>query len=80
MAKVAGPLSADCFAIACRAVDNRMIERLSRFLKYECIYLNAFETGSEAQIGIGNWMTYYTAERPHSSHGILTPEQAFEYK
>jgi len=63
-----------------RWIDNRMIERLWRSLKYECIYLNAFETGSEARIGIGKWMTYYNAERPHSSHGILTPEEAYEYK
>ena len=33
-------------------IDNRMIERLWRSLKYECIYLNAFETGSEARKGI----------------------------
>ena len=32
-----------------RWIDNRMIERLWRSLKYECIYLNAFETGSEAR-------------------------------
>ena len=31
-------------------IDNRMIERLWRSLKYECIYLNAFETGSEARM------------------------------
>ena len=37
----------------CRAADNRMIERLWRSLKYECIYLNAFETGSETRAGIG---------------------------
>ena len=30
------------------AIDNRMIERLWRSLKYECVYLRAFETGSEA--------------------------------
>jgi transposase InsO family protein len=33
--------------------DNRMIERLWRSLKYECVYLNAFETGSEMRTGIG---------------------------
>ena len=36
-----------------RWIDNRMIERLWRSLKYECVYLNAFETGSEARKGIG---------------------------
>jgi len=61
-----------------RWIDNRMIERLWRSLKYECIYLNAFETGTEARRGIGKWFTYYNAERPHSTHGILTPDEAYE--
>jgi len=61
-----------------RWVDNRMIERLWRSLKYECIYLNAFETGSQARAGIGKWLAYYNAERPHSTHGILTPDEAYE--
>jgi len=83
----------DCFAINCRATDNRMIERLwplswfagkplpcNGSLKYECIYLNAFETGSEARTGIGEWLAYYNTERPHSTHGILTPQEAYERK
>jgi len=63
-----------------RWVDNRMIERLWRSLKYECIYLNAFETGSQARTGIGKWLSYYNTERPHSIHGILTPKEAYERK
>ena len=63
-----------------RWIDNRMIERLWRSLKYECVYLNAFETGSEARLGIGKWLTYYNAERPHSTHGILTPGEAYDNK
>ena len=61
-----------------RWIDNRMIERLWRSLKYECVYLHAFETGKEARSGIGNWMDYYNAQRPHSTHGILTPKEAYE--
>jgi putative transposase len=57
-----------------------MIERLWRSLKYECVYLNAFETGSEMRAGIGKWLTYYNAERPHSAHGILTPDEVYETK
>ena len=60
--------------------DNRMIERLWRSLKYECVYLNAFETGSEMRAGIGKWLTYYNSERPHSTHGILTPDEAYVSK
>ena len=60
-----------------RWIDNRMIERLWRSLKYECVYLNAFETGSEARRGIGAWISYYNEKRPHSSHGLLTPAEAY---
>ena len=76
-----------------RWIDNRMIERLwplswfaskplpcNGSLKYECIFLNAFETGSQTRTGIGRWMTYYNTERPHSTHGILTPDEAYERK
>jgi len=60
--------------------DNRMIERLWRSLKYECVYLHAFEIGSEMRVGISKWLTYYNAERPHSTHGILTPDEAYASK
>lgn len=56
-------------------IDNSMIERLRRFLNYECIYLDAFETGSEAKAGIGRRLAYHNVERPHSSHRILTPNE-----
>ena len=60
-----------------RWIDNRFIERLWRSLKYECVYLNAFETGSETRRGIGNWIGYYNRERPHSGIGGLTPNEAY---
>ena len=63
-----------------RWIDNRMLERLWRSLKYECVYLHAFETGSQANAGIGKWLAYYNAERPHSTHGILTPDEAYVSK
>ena len=63
-----------------RWIDNRMIERLWRSLKYECVYMRAFETGSEAKAEIGKWLAYYNTERPHSTHGILTPGEAYERK
>jgi putative transposase len=61
-----------------RWIDNRFIERLWRSLKYECVYLHAFETGSEARRGIGNWISYYNRDRPHSGIGGLTPDEAYE--
>jgi putative transposase len=60
-----------------RWMDNVFIERLWRSLKYECVFLNAFETGSEARAGIGRWIGYYNAERPHSSFGGRTPGEAY---
>ena len=63
-----------------RWIDHRMIERLWRSLKYECIYLHAFETGSEAKAGIRKWLACDNAERPHSTHAILPPEEVHASK
>jgi putative transposase len=63
-----------------RWIDDRMIERLWRSLKYECVYLHAFETGSEATAGIEKWLAYYNVERPHSTHEILPPDEAYASK
>ena len=60
-----------------RWMDNVFIERLWRSLKYECVYLNAFETGTEARLGIGRWITLYNNERPHSAHDGATPEEVY---
>ena len=46
-----------------RWMDNVFIERLWRSMKYECIYLHAYETGSEARAGIGRWINYYNFDR-----------------
>ena len=59
-----------------RWMDNVFIERLWRSMKYECVYLHAFETGSEARAGIGKWVAYYNTERPHSALGGRTPLEA----
>ena len=54
-----------------------MIERLWRSLMDECVYLHAIERGSQAKAGIGKCMAYYNTERPHSTHGILPPDEAY---
>ena len=56
-----------------RWIDNRMIERLWRSLKYECVYLHAWETGSQAKAGVGRWITFYNHQRPHAAHGGQPP-------
>ena len=57
--------------------DNVMIERLWRSLKYECIYLHAFETGSEVRQGLRSWIEFYNQRRPHSSLDDRTPHEAY---
>jgi putative transposase len=42
--------------------------------------MHAFERGTDAKAGIKKWLAYYTAERPHSTHGILTPNEAYASK
>ena len=48
---------------------NIFVERLLRSLKYECVYLHAWETGSEAKAGVRKWIDFYNHRRPHSSLG-----------
>ena len=60
-----------------RWMDNVFIERLWRSLKYECVFLNAFATGSEARAGINRWIGYCNADRPHSAFGGRTPDEAY---
>jgi putative transposase len=61
-----------------RWMDNVFIERLWRSMKYECVYLHAFEMGSEARAGIGRWIDYYNSDRPHSAFGGRTPVEVHE--
>ena len=42
-----------------RFLDNIFVERLWRSLKYECVYLHAWETGSEAKAGVRKWIEFY---------------------
>ena len=58
-------------------MDNVFIERLWRSLKYECVYLHAFETGSTLQAGLSRWIAHYNTRRPHSALAGRTPEEAY---
>ena len=60
-----------------RCIDNVFIERLWRSLKYECVFLNAFENGSETRAGIGRWIAYYNTDRPHSTFNGRTPDEVY---
>ena len=63
-----------------RWLDNVFIERLWRSLKYENVYLNAYETGSEARAGIGKWIDFYNLQRPHSALDGITPSRCYEQR
>ncbi len=58
-------------------MDNVFIERLWRSLKYECVYLHDFETGSETRAAISWWIDLYNSRRPHSSLDDRTPDEAY---
>jgi putative transposase len=60
-----------------RWMDNVFIERLWRSLKYECVYLNNFENGWQAKVLIGNWISHYNRERPHSTFDGQTPHEVY---
>jgi len=60
-----------------RFMDNIFCERLWRSLKYECVYLHAFATGSEARLGIGRWIDNYNARRPHQALEYRTPDEVY---
>jgi putative transposase len=57
--------------------DNVFVERLWRSIKYEEIYLRAYDTVSEARASIGRYLTFYNSRRPHSSLDRQTPDQAY---
>ena len=61
-----------------RFIDNIFVERLWRSLKYEEVYLHAYDTVSEARAGIGRYLTFFNEARPHSALGYLTPSRFYD--
>ncbi len=55
--------------------DNLFIERLWRSVKYEEVYLKAYQDGRDARIGLGNYFRFYNTERPHQALGYRTPAE-----
>ena len=60
-----------------RWMDNVFIERLWRSLKYECVYLHAFETGQDLHAGLSRYIHHYNGARPHSSLAGRTPDEVY---
>jgi putative transposase len=46
-------------------------------MRYECIYLHAFETGSELRAGLSKWIGYYNVKRLHSALAGQSPDEAY---
>ena len=60
-----------------RWMDNVFIERLWRSLKYEEVYLKAYESVKEARESIKTWMHFYNTERTHQSLDRQTPDEVY---
>jgi len=56
--------------------DNVFVERLWKTIKYEDVYLRAYETMSAAHSGIGRYLEFYNSRRPHSALGGSTPDRS----
>jgi putative transposase len=61
-----------------RYTDNIFVERLWRSIKYEEVYLKAYQNGSEARAGISAYLDFYNQELPHQALGYRTPGEVFQ--
>lgn len=57
--------------------DNLFIERLWRTVKYEEVYLKAYQDGREARISLKEYIHFYNIERLHQALGYRTPQEVF---
>ena len=57
--------------------DNVFVERFWRSIKYEEVYLRAYESAAEAKHFIGRYISFYNEHRPHSSLGGRTPDEVY---
>ena len=57
--------------------DNVVVERLWRSVKYEEVYLRAYDSVGEARMSLGRYLAFYNRKRPHSSLDARTPDHAY---
>lgn len=57
--------------------DNVFVERLWKTIKYEEVYLRAYESVSHARQSIGRYLDFYNSRRPHSRLDRMTPDQVY---
>ena len=60
-----------------RWVDNVFIERLWRSVKYEDVYLRAYDNGRALQVGLTRYFDFYNCRRLHQSHEYQTPDEVY---
>jgi len=60
-----------------RWVDNVFVERLWRSVKYEEVYLHAYDNVRDAKASLNRYFTFYNTERKHQSLGDQTPDQVY---
>jgi putative transposase len=57
--------------------DNVFVERLWRSVKYEEVYLRAYDSVGEARASLARYLNFYNGKRPHSSLDAQTPDHAY---
>jgi putative transposase len=57
--------------------DNVFVERLWRSIKYEEVYLHAYDSVGQAKFGIARYISFYNSRRPHSSLDKQTPDDFY---
>lgn len=57
--------------------DNVFVERLWKSVKYEEVYLRAYDSVGEASASLGRYLEFYNSLRPHSSLDRQTPDEAY---
>jgi putative transposase len=57
--------------------DNVFVERLWRSVKYEEVYLHAYDSVGHARDSLGRYLDFYNRKRPHSSLAARTPDRAY---
>ena len=60
-----------------RWMDNVFIERLWRSVKYEEVYLKAYENGTQARHGLGDYFEFYNSRRRHQALNRRTPDEVY---